>query len=47
MTRTILLLAAVGVVAACAGRNRPPGGVIVDMKGVEADIMNAYYIVRK
>jgi uncharacterized protein YcfJ len=33
--KTILLLAILGVLAGCAGRNRPPGGIIVDMKGVD------------
>ena len=35
MPKPILLLATLGVLAACAGRNTPPGGIIVDMKGVD------------
>src|SRR5262245_14737054 len=35
VSKTLLLLALLGLSAACAGRNRPPGGIIVDMDGVD------------
>jgi uncharacterized protein YcfJ len=31
------LCVVVGLMTACAGRHRPPGGVIVDMKGVDRE----------